>query len=105
VDRLFFALGAFASHGLKSRLDPAMLATFEIGVRYQMYLYALARRVGERGGLAVRRRHRRLLRQPLPAGAKRHALARRDHAARRPRLPCRMAVPRLGGMEGVISAP
>ena len=48
MDRLFFclgalsafigvALGAFAAHSLKSRLDPAMLATFEIGVRYQMY--------------------------------------------------------------------
>lgn len=35
------ALGAFAAHGLKSRLDPAMLATFEIGVRYHMY-HALA---------------------------------------------------------------
>jgi uncharacterized membrane protein YgdD (TMEM256/DUF423 family) len=35
------ALGAFAAHGLKNRLDPAMLATFEIGVRYQMY-HALA---------------------------------------------------------------
>ena len=31
------ALGAFAAHGLKSRLDPAMLATFETGVRYHMY--------------------------------------------------------------------
>lgn len=52
MDRLFFALGAvaaligvvlgaFAAHGLKARLDPAMLATFEIGVRYQMY-HALA---------------------------------------------------------------
>jgi uncharacterized membrane protein YgdD (TMEM256/DUF423 family) len=52
MDRLFFALGAlaafigvalgaFAAHGLKSRLDPAMLATFETGVRYQMY-HALA---------------------------------------------------------------
>ena len=48
MDRLFFsiggisafigvALGAFAAHGLKARLDPAMLATFETGVRYQMY--------------------------------------------------------------------
>jgi uncharacterized membrane protein YgdD (TMEM256/DUF423 family) len=48
VDRLFFALGAlsafigvalgaFAAHGLKNRIDPAMLATFEIGVRYHMY--------------------------------------------------------------------
>ena len=52
MDRVFFALGAvaafigvtlgaFAAHGLKSRLDPAMLATFEIGVRYHMY-HALA---------------------------------------------------------------
>jgi uncharacterized membrane protein YgdD (TMEM256/DUF423 family) len=52
MDRLFFALGAvaafigvalgaFAAHGLKSRLDANLLATFEIGVRYQMY-HALA---------------------------------------------------------------
>jgi uncharacterized membrane protein YgdD (TMEM256/DUF423 family) len=52
MDRLFFALGslaafvgvglgAFAAHGLKSRLDPAMLGIFETGVRYQMY-HALA---------------------------------------------------------------
>ena len=48
MDRLFFtlgalsgfigvALGAFAAHGLKSRLTPELIATFEIGVRYQMY--------------------------------------------------------------------
>ena len=52
MDRLFFALGAvsafvavaagaFGAHGLKGRLDEATLATFEIGVRYQMY-HALA---------------------------------------------------------------
>ena len=52
MDRLFFALGslsafigvalgAFAAHALKSRLAPDLLATFEIGVRYQMY-HALA---------------------------------------------------------------
>lgn len=52
MDRLFLALGAvaafigvalgaFAAHGLKQRLDPAMLATFEVGVRYHMY-HALA---------------------------------------------------------------
>ncbi len=35
------ALGAFAAHGLKSRLAPDMLATFEVGARYQMY-HALA---------------------------------------------------------------
>lgn len=30
-------LGAFAAHGLRSRLEPAMLAVFETAVRYQMY--------------------------------------------------------------------
>ncbi|HEX7052341.1 MAG TPA: DUF423 domain-containing protein [Burkholderiales bacterium] len=35
------ALGAFAAHGLKSRLAPEALASFEVGVRYQMY-HALA---------------------------------------------------------------
>jgi len=52
MDRLFFglgsasaliavALGAFGAHGLRARIVPDMLATFEIGVRYQMY-HALA---------------------------------------------------------------
>jgi uncharacterized membrane protein YgdD (TMEM256/DUF423 family) len=52
MDRLFFvlgalsgfvgvALGAFAAHALKARLDAATLATFETGVRYQMF-HALA---------------------------------------------------------------
>jgi uncharacterized membrane protein YgdD (TMEM256/DUF423 family) len=31
------ALGAFAAHALKARLQPDMLAVFETGVRYQMY--------------------------------------------------------------------
>lgn len=29
--------GAFGAHGLRARLDPAMLSVFETGVRYQMY--------------------------------------------------------------------
>lgn len=48
MDRVFFslgslsalaavALGAFAAHGLKARLAPELLATFEVGVRYQMF--------------------------------------------------------------------
>ena len=52
MDRFFFvagsllaffavALGAFAAHGLKTRLSPDMFNTFEIGVRYHMY-HALA---------------------------------------------------------------
>lgn len=52
MDRLFFvigslsaflavALGAFAAHALKGRLDADLLVTFEVGVRYQMY-HALA---------------------------------------------------------------
>jgi len=35
------AAGAFGAHALKSRLDAAELATFEVGARYQMY-HALA---------------------------------------------------------------
>ena len=38
---LSVAAGAFAAHGLKSRLGPDMLATFELAARYQMY-HALA---------------------------------------------------------------
>ena len=34
-------LGAFGAHGLKSRVDPALLVVFETAVRYQMY-HALA---------------------------------------------------------------
>lgn len=52
MDRLFLALGcvsgflavglgAFGAHALRSRLSPELLATFEVGVRYQMY-HALA---------------------------------------------------------------
>ena len=52
MDRLFFvlgslsgflavALGAFAAHGLKSRLTPDLLAVFQTGVHYQM-VHALA---------------------------------------------------------------
>ena len=38
---LAVVLGAFAAHGLETRLPPNDLATFEVGVRYQMY-HALA---------------------------------------------------------------
>jgi len=52
VDRVFFllgavsaglavALGAFAAHGLRGRLEADMLNVFETGARYQMY-HALA---------------------------------------------------------------
>jgi uncharacterized membrane protein YgdD (TMEM256/DUF423 family) len=34
---LSVAFGAFAAHGLKPRLDAAMLANWETGVRYQFY--------------------------------------------------------------------
>jgi len=71
MDRVFFAagcvsaavavgLGAFAAHGLRARLVPDLLMTFEIGVRYQMYHalgllavgLALARWPSSAGGLA-----------------------------------------------------
>ena len=35
------AIGAFGAHGLKELIDTSSLATFEVGVRYQMY-HALA---------------------------------------------------------------
>ena len=35
------ALGAFGAHGLKGRLTPEALQTFEVGVRYQL-IHALA---------------------------------------------------------------
>lgn len=35
------ALGAFAAHGLRERLEPGLLAVFQTGVQYQMY-HALA---------------------------------------------------------------
>src|SRR5690242_14784942 len=38
---LSVALGAFAAHGLKDRLDPYFLDIFQKGVQYQMY-HALA---------------------------------------------------------------
>lgn len=52
MDRFFFiagsisaflgvALGAFAAHGLKTKLSPEMFNAFEVGVRYQIY-HALA---------------------------------------------------------------
>lgn len=47
-------LGAFAAHGLRNTLDAADLATFETGVRYQMYhafaLLAVAWAVERWGG-------------------------------------------------------
>jgi uncharacterized membrane protein YgdD (TMEM256/DUF423 family) len=38
---LAVAAGAFGAHGLRARLEPAMLLVFETGARYQMY-HALA---------------------------------------------------------------
>jgi uncharacterized membrane protein YgdD (TMEM256/DUF423 family) len=48
MDRVFLALGAasaflsvaagaFGAHGLRSRLEPDLLAVFETGARYEMY--------------------------------------------------------------------
>jgi uncharacterized membrane protein YgdD (TMEM256/DUF423 family) len=52
MDRVFYiigslvallgvGLGAFAAHGLKSRLTPDLFEAFEVGIRYQMF-HALA---------------------------------------------------------------
>jgi len=42
---LAVTLGAFGAHGLKGRLDPALVEFFDVGVRYHMY-HALALRRG-----------------------------------------------------------
>jgi uncharacterized membrane protein YgdD (TMEM256/DUF423 family) len=46
--------GAFGAHALKSRLEPELLAVFEVGVRYQMYhafaLIAAGWAIGRWGG-------------------------------------------------------
>jgi len=53
---LAVALGAFGAHGLRNVLSPADLATFEVGVRYQMYhalgLIAAGWAVQRWGGMA-----------------------------------------------------
>ena len=52
----FFAVaaGAFGAHGLRSRVSPEMLVTFETGARYHMYhalaLFAVAWLVTRGGG-------------------------------------------------------
>jgi uncharacterized membrane protein YgdD (TMEM256/DUF423 family) len=51
------ALGAFAAHGLRSRLSPEMLQVFETGVRYQMYhaltLLIVAVAIGQMGAVRL----------------------------------------------------
>ena len=54
---LAVAAGAFGAHGLKSRVSPEALVTFETGARYHMYhslaLFAVAWLVS-RGGAGVK---------------------------------------------------
>lgn len=51
---LSVALGAFAAHGLQSRVGPTELVVFETGARYQMYhalaLFAVAWVAAQGGG-------------------------------------------------------
>ena len=56
---LSVALGAFGAHALRARLDPALLAAFETGVRYQFF-HALALMFAGTQGSAA----------PRPGGAK-----------------------------------
>lgn len=51
------AVGAFGAHGLKGHLEPALLAVFEVGVRYQLY-HALALVI--LGSLPLKGRRQRL---------------------------------------------
>lgn len=57
---LAVAIGAFGAHGLKDRVSPEQLVTFEVGVRYHAYhalallgLAALGGRLGRAGTVAA----------------------------------------------------
>src|SRR5438552_18930640 len=89
-------LGAFGAHALKTHLSAEMLAVWHTGVEYHVYHALGLLAVGlvatqpsgigtaEMVGLADARWNRALLRKPVRARALRGALARRDHADRRP---------------------
>ena len=54
------AIGAFGAHGLKDRVSPELLVTFEVGVRYHAYhalallaLAAFGERLGRAGTVAA----------------------------------------------------
>ena len=54
------AIGAFGAHGLKDRVSPELLVTFEVGVRYHAYhalallgLAAFGERLGRVGAVAA----------------------------------------------------
>ena len=120
MERLFFtlgslsafsgvALGAFAAHALKGRVEPDLLAIFETGVRYQMYhalallavglgLHAVAGQGRKRQWLAVCRRYNYFFRQFVCVEPQRHALARRGHADRRVGFAGGMVVSGMGSV-------
>jgi len=117
MDRTFFILGAvlaglsvgigaFGAHGLRDRVDAALLANFETGARYHMYhalaLFAVAWAVQRwptsplppiagwlmvARGVADGRRDRVVRRLAVCDGADRSALARRGDAVRWRGLP------------------
>ncbi len=132
MDRRIFAVGsvlaglgvvfgAFGAHALKASLSPEMLATFETGVRYQMYhglgLLALAWAISNwpetevgTGGVAATGGTVDLFWKPLPPGADRCALVRRDHSvwgrdAHRRLEPCRLAAGSPGSEDYVVNLP
>ena len=120
MERLFFtlgsvsaflgvALGAFAAHALKGRVEPDLLVIFETGVRYQMYHalallavgWACTRWPGKwvNAWLVVCCGHDPVFRQPLRLEFERRALAGRDYADRWACVTRRMAVSGVGGLE------
>lgn len=49
-------LGAFGAHGLKGKVSPERIASFEVGVRYQFYVaigLMLVSLIAERFGLSI----------------------------------------------------
>ena len=126
MDRIFFifgsvlgalsvALSTFSTHAVHGRGVESLLANYQTGVAY-MFFHALALFVvvlavdalaavepARHRRLALRRRDRLLLRQPLPHGLHGHPLAGRRHPHRRGRVHCGVGVVGVDSVAGKLT--
>lgn len=121
MERIFFlsgaisaflgvTLGAFAAHGLKTRLSTEMFNIFEVGVQLphvsrprafsrSLGLWSLAGLIDKHERLAFYHRYGYFLRQSLHFEFNRCALAGRNYPSRRCCFPCRLGLFGLGNSE------
>ena len=106
------ALGAFAAHALANRIDADMLASFEVGVRYQMYHSFALLAVGwahtrwpgaalSASGWVVRGWNSSVFGESLRSEPERCAVVRSDHTPWGLCIIGWMAVPGLGSTERI----